>query len=70
MKKARTKLTLNRETLATLSDDRLNGAAGGGPLPTSAPSDCGSCVSVCICATQFTGCCHTQTDCVESYRAC
>jgi hypothetical protein len=66
MKKARTKLTLNRETIGNLSEDRLSEAAGGGwTLPSGAPTYCGTCVSNCYCATQP---CHTETDCLATYR--
>lgn len=70
MKKTRNKLTLHRETIANLTDDRLNGAAGG-----STVSACLSCRTLCNCPSQNTQCntgclpCGTQTNCIGT-EAC
>ena len=63
MKKSRSKLNLNRETIGNLNNDRLSEAAGG--LPSGRFTYCGSC-GTCYC-TDF---CHTETDCLETYRVC
>lgn len=71
MKKARKKLTLHRETIGNLTDDRLTEAAGGVTL------SCGTlCNTVCFrCVSQNTQCntgcipCQTQTNCIET-EAC
>lgn len=72
MKKARKKLTLHRETIGNLSNDRLSEAAGGGTL-FSGYTYCNSvCATYCTCPSQVeTECCqNTNLGCVESYRAC
>ena len=68
MKKARTKLTLHRETIGNLGDDRLSGAAGGG-LP-SGITYCNSCITLCNCPSKVdTDCCqNTNLGCVQTYR--
>ncbi len=73
MKKSRSKLTLNRETIGSLTENRLSGAAGGGwTLPSGAPTNCATCLSVCDCPSMVdTNCCqNTNLGCVNSYRAC
>jgi hypothetical protein len=69
MKKARTKLTLNRETITSLTNDRLADAAGGALF--SGVTVCNSiCLTLCNCPSQntqcITGClpCGTQTNCI------
>lgn len=72
MKKSRSKLTLNRETIAHLNDSRLADAAG-----AKTTSVCHSaCATVCQCPSyQNTVCnsgclpCGTQTDCIGT-QAC
>ena len=72
MKKTHKKLTLHRETIGRLTDDRLTDAAGGGKL--SGVTVCNSiCHTLCNCPSQNTQCntgcipCQTQTGCIETY---
>ena len=69
MKKSLKKLTLHRETIGSLTDDRLSQAAGGGK--SQAASFCATCGS-CACPSQIeTDCCqNTNLGCVESYINC
>ena len=71
MKKARKKLTLHRETIGRLTEERLVEAAGGATLScnTLCETRCFACVSQ---NTQCnTGClpCGTQTNCIGT-EAC
>ena len=67
MKKSRKKLTLHRQTIGSLTNDRLSEAAGGGK--SDAPSFCATCGS-CACPSQIdTDCCqNTNLGCVQTYR--
>jgi hypothetical protein len=70
MKRSPKKLSLNRETIGNLSNDRLAGAAGGGK-PFSGYTYCNSvCVTYCNCPSQIeTDCCqNTNLGCVQTYR--
>ncbi len=69
MKKSRKKLTLHRETIGNLTDDRLSQAAGGGAF-FSGNTYCNSCVTLCNCPSQVeTECCqNTNLGCVQTYR--
>jgi len=67
MKKTHKKLTLHRETIGNLSNDRLAEAAGG-KLP-SGITYCNSCITLCNCPSQVeTECCNTNLGCVQTYR--
>ena len=66
MKKARTKLTLHRETIGNLNDDRLAEAAGGGTLFSGATYCLSNCITYCNCPSQTTAC-NTQTGCLQTY---
>jgi hypothetical protein len=68
MKKARTKLTLHRETIGNLTEDRLSQAAGGALF--SGVTYCNSnCVTYCNCPSQnLSECCNTNLGCVQTYR--
>lgn len=63
MKKARTKLTLHRETIGNLNEGKLIEVAGA----TGGITFCLTCITDCNCPTQNTAC-PTQTDCVQTYR--
>lgn len=60
MKKTRKKLTLNRETIGNLTEDRLGEVAGA----TGGKSYCLTCITDCNCPSL--NC--TQTDCLATYR--
>jgi len=73
MKKARTKLTLHRETITNLTDGRMGQVAGGAP-PKTNQTICNSiCLTVCcptnqsMCISGCAGPCNTQTGCIETY---
>jgi len=66
MKKERKKLTLNRETIARLTDNQLVEAAGatGFGCPTIGLTNCNCPTNTC----DTVGECVTQTGCVGTYR--
>ena len=65
MKKSRKKLTLHRETLGNLADDRLSEVGGAKSEPPSFCATCGSCACPSV---NLTECCNTNLGCVQTYR--
>ena len=56
-------LTLNRETLRSLTVTEMQAIAGGAPKPTETSHTCG-----CASKTCPTGTCHSKCDCCPSHH--